>query len=154
VLTQHQDCTATVIKTTEAAGAFSVGYHADSSDLANDGWLTGSEWDWGPLYVDLVRTILDGDLTGGKYNANYRVGYKTGDNPFVQSGFGPTVTAETKAAVEQARAAIASTDGSPFKGPVTAQDGTTIFAEGVVPDYAEIEAVKVFVNGVVGELPS
>lgn len=37
VLTQHQDCTATVIKTAEAAGAFSVGYHADGSDLANDG---------------------------------------------------------------------------------------------------------------------
>jgi len=26
-------------------------------------------------------------LHGSKYNANYRVGYKTGDNPFIQSKF-------------------------------------------------------------------
>ena len=30
VLTQHQDCTSTVIKATEAAHAFSVGYHSDA----------------------------------------------------------------------------------------------------------------------------
>ncbi len=47
VLTQHQDCTATVIKTAEAAGAMTVGYHADASKLAPKGWITGSEWDWG-----------------------------------------------------------------------------------------------------------
>ena len=30
------------------------------------------------------KTIVDGKFTGSKYNANYRVGYKTGDNPFYQ----------------------------------------------------------------------
>ena len=60
MITQHQDCTATVIKTTEAKGAFTVGYHADAESLAPKGWLTGSEWKWGPLYIDLVKTVLDG----------------------------------------------------------------------------------------------
>src|SRR6185436_5664377 len=31
VLTQHQDCTSTIVETTEAAGAYSVGYHHDAS---------------------------------------------------------------------------------------------------------------------------
>jgi len=154
VITQHQDCTKTIIEKTEAAGAYTVGYHADGSALAPKGWLTGSEWAWGPLYIDIVKTILAGDFTGSKYNANYRVGLKTGDNPFVQSKYGPSVTDDTKAAIETAKAAIAKPDGSPFKGPVLDQSGKVIFAEGVVPDYVAIEGQTFFVQGVVGKLPT
>ncbi len=88
VLTQHQDCTGTVIKAAEAEGAMSVGYHADASALAPKGWLTGSEWDWGPVHRHRARRSSTAKFTGCKYNANYRVGYKDGDNPFVQSEFG------------------------------------------------------------------
>jgi basic membrane protein A len=42
VITQHQDCTATITKAAEAAGKFVVGYHADASPLAPKGWLSGS----------------------------------------------------------------------------------------------------------------
>ncbi len=154
VITQHQDCTKTVIEKTEAAGAFTVGYHADGSALAPNGWLTGSEWNWGPLYVDIVKTVLAGDFTGSKYNANYRVGLKTGDNPFVQSKYGPSVTDETKAQIESAKAALALPDGSPFKGPVVDQDGKTIFEAGTTPDYFAIEGQTFFVKGVVGKLPT
>jgi basic membrane protein A len=154
VITQHQDCTATVIKTAEAKGAFTVGYHADASTLAPKGWLTGSQWKWGPLYTELVRTTIAGNFTGSKFNANYRVGLKTGDNPFVQSPYGPSVSADTKAAIDSARTLISGKDGSPFKGPVMSQDGKVLFADGMVPDYAAIEDLKVFVDGVVGKLPS
>src|SRR6478736_66366 len=114
VITQHQDCTSTVIKATEAAGAMTVGYHADASSLAPKGWITGSEWAWGDLYTDIVKTALAGDFTGSQYNANYRVGYKTGQNPFVQSKYGPSVTDDTKALVAAAKDAISQPDGSPF----------------------------------------
>jgi simple sugar transport system substrate-binding protein/basic membrane protein A len=152
VITQHQDCTSTVIKTTENAGKMTVGYHADASKLAPKGWITGSEWDWGDLYTDIVKTSLAGEFTGSKYNANYRVGYKTGDNPFVQSKFGSMVTTKDKSAIEAAKQKI-SGDGSPFAGPVYAQDGKTIFPAGDVPTYAEIEALTIFVKGVVGDIP-
>jgi basic membrane protein A and related proteins len=154
VITQHQDCTKTIIEKTEAAGAFTVGYHADGSALAPKGWLTGSQWAWGPLYVDIVKTALAGNFTGSKYNANYRVGLKTGDNPFVQSKYGPSVTDETKAQIETAKAAISQPDGSPFKGPVMDQAGKVIFAEGTTPDYVAIEQQTFFVQGVVGKLPT
>ncbi len=153
VITQHQDCTSTVIKTAEAGGAMTVGYHADAASLAPKGWLTGSEWDWKALYVDIVKTARAGKFVGSKYNANFRVGYKTGTNPFVQSEYGSKVDDATKALIDTAKQKI-STTSSPFAGPVLSQDGKTIFAAGVVPDYDTIETKMVdFVQGVVGDLP-
>jgi simple sugar transport system substrate-binding protein/basic membrane protein A len=152
VLTQHQDCTATVIQAAEKAGAMTVGYHADASSLAPKGWLTGAVWNWGPLYTDIVKTVLAGDFVGSKYNANFRVGYKTGTNPFVLAGFGPDVTADTKAKIEAAQKFLASAAGSPFAGPVEDQSGTVVIKDGVVPTYAQNDAMDFFVKGVVGKL--
>jgi basic membrane protein A len=153
VLTQHQDCTSTITKAAEDAGAFVVGYHADASELAPKGWLGGSEWAWSDLYTDIVKVSLAGDFTGSEYNANFRVGYKDGANPFVQSAYGPSVDAATEALIAEAMADI-SGEGSPFAGVVYAQDGTVLVEEGVVPDYATIEELNtVFVKGVVGDIP-
>jgi simple sugar transport system substrate-binding protein/basic membrane protein A len=154
VLTQHQDCTSTITKAAEAAGAMVVGYHADASSLAPKGWIAGSEWDWSALYKDIVQTSLDGTFTGSKYNANFRSGLKDGLNPFVESKYGSGVSEETKGLVAKAKQEIATT-GSPFKGPIVSQDGKTLVAAGTVPDYATIETtMTVFVKGVVGEMPS
>ena len=133
-ITQHQDCTSTVIKTTEAAGKFTVGYHADASKLAPKGWVTGSEWAWGDLYTDIVKTALAGEFTGSQYNANYRVGYKTGDNPFVQSKFGKMVTAKEKA--EIAAAKDDDLDRRARRSPARSRTraARSLFAAGVDPD--------------------
>ncbi|HWH98168.1 MAG TPA: BMP family ABC transporter substrate-binding protein [Pseudolysinimonas sp.] len=152
VLTQHQDCTKTVIDAAEAAGAYTVGYHADASELAPEGWLTGAVWDWAPLYQDIVATILAGDFTGSEFNANFRVGYKTGTNPFVLAGYGPSVSDETIAAIEEAQAWLATDEGSPFAGPVLGQDGVETIPAGTVPDYATNDGMDYFVQGVVGTL--
>ena len=153
VLTQHQDCTSTVIKTAEAAGAMVVGYHADASTLAPKGWIGGSEWAWDTLYADIVKTARSGKFTGSVYNANYRVGLKTGINPFVLSKFGSNVDAATKTLIESEKGRI-SKDGSPFTGPITTQDGGSMVAAGVTPDYNKIEDLNtVFVKGVVGSIP-
>jgi simple sugar transport system substrate-binding protein/basic membrane protein A len=152
VLTQHQDCTATVIQAAEKAGAMTVGYHADASSLAPEGWLTGAVWEWGPLYTDIVQTVLDGDFVGSQYNANFRVGYKTGTNPFVLAPYGPDVSDDTKAKIEEAQAWLATDEGSPFAGPVLDQDGKEKVPEGTVPTYAENDAMDYFVQGVIGKL--
>ena len=154
VLTQHQDCTATVTKTAEAAGAMVVGYHADASSLAPKGWVAGSEWSWGDLYIDIVETTRTGKFVGSPYNGNFRTGYKDGKNPFVQSKFGSQIDEPTRKLIADELAAISKADGSPFKGPVIAQDGKELVASGKVPDYAKVEELNnVFVKGVVGALP-
>jgi simple sugar transport system substrate-binding protein/basic membrane protein A len=152
VLTQHQDCTATVIKAAEKAGAMTVGYHADASSLAPKGWLTGAVWNWGPLYDDIVKTVVDGTFAGSKYNANYRVGYKTGTNPFVMAKYGAMVTPDTQAEITKAQAFLATDKGSPFVGPVTGQDGKVVITDGTIPTYAEVDGMNYFVSGVVGKL--
>jgi simple sugar transport system substrate-binding protein/basic membrane protein A len=154
VITQHQDCTSTITKAAESEGKYVVGYHADASSLAPKAWVTGSEWAWEDLYVDIVKTALAGDFTGSKYNANFRTGYHDGANPFVESKYGPVVDDATKQEIATAKEEISADTGSPFKGPVVAQDGTVIIAEGVVPSYQEIEEkMTAFVQGVVGEIP-
>ena len=44
--------------------------------------------------------------------------------------------------------------GSPFTGPIVAQDGTVKIPAGTTPDYAAIEQMDYLVEGVVGTLPS
>ena len=98
VITQHQDCTKTIIEATEAAGAYSVGYHADASELAPKGWLTGSEWDWGPLYTDIVQTVIDGEFAGSPTTtATSGSACRPATTRSSSRPFGPMVTAETKA---------------------------------------------------------
>jgi basic membrane protein A and related proteins len=153
VITQHQDCTATITKAAEEAGKMVVGYHADASALAPKGWVTGSEWAWADLYADIVTTALGGGFTGSKYNANFRVGLKDGANPFVESPFGSMVDEATKKLIADAKTSISGADGSPFAGPIKAQDGSEVFGAGI-PDYATVESKNtVFVEGVVGEIP-
>jgi simple sugar transport system substrate-binding protein/basic membrane protein A len=152
VITQHQDCTATITKAAEEAGKMVVGYHADASALAPKGWVTGSEWSWGAMYNDIVDTALAGKFTGSKYNANFRAGFHDGANPFVQSKYGSLVDDATKKLIDEAKTKI--TTGSPFTGPITAQDGSVLIAAGTTPDYASVESKNtVFVKGVVGDLP-
>ena len=152
VLTQHQDCTKTVIDAAESAGAYTVGYHADASSLAPEGWLTGAVWNWGPLYTEIVENILAGEFTGGPFNANYRVGYKTGENPFILAPFGPSVSDETIALIDEQKAWLGTDEGSPFIGPVYGQDGEIVIEEGVVPTYDENDGMAFFVQGVIGTL--
>ena len=151
VVTQHQDCTKTIIEATEAAGAYTVGYHADASSLAPKGWLTGSEWNWGPLYSDIVKTAIAGKFTGSEYNANYRANMASGKNPFVASKFGPSVTDDTKALIAAAAKKLED-GGSPFTGPITAQDGTVKVPAGTTPPEETIEQMDYFVKGVTGTL--
>lgn len=154
VVTQHQDCTDTIIKATEAAGAYTVGYHADASSLAPKGWLTGSQWNWGPLYTEIVQTALDGGFTGSKFNGNYRVGLQTGENPFVQSPFGPSVEDATKAEIATALTTIEATGASVFTGPLADQTTAVRVPAGTALQYGDpgIEGMDWFVDGVVGQL--
>ena len=156
VITQHQDCTDTIIKATEAAGAMTVGYHSDASSLAPKGWLTGSQWNWGPLYDDIVKTAVEGKFTGSKYNDNFRVGWQTpgGDNPFVQSPYGPSVTDDTKTTIAAALENLHQPGASVFTGPIKDQSGKIVVPAGTSLQYGDpqIEGMNWFVQGVKGKI--
>src|SRR3954454_22710439 len=80
-LTQHQDCQTTVIQAAKAAGKYVVGYHYDAKSLDGSGWLTGSAWNWAPVYEGIIKTAVAGTFTGSKYNANWVGTFANKDNP-------------------------------------------------------------------------
>ncbi|MGH2958213.1 MAG: BMP family ABC transporter substrate-binding protein [Solirubrobacterales bacterium] len=153
VLSQHQDCTKTIVETTEKAGAMSVGYHADASSLAPKGWLTGSVWNWGPLYSDIVKMIGEGKWKGSKYDADYRVGFA--DSDVIQlAPFGSAVTPEVKEQVEAKQKEMKAEDFYPFQGPVVDQSGKTQIPKGENPTPTDLEKTDYLVKGVVGKIPT
>jgi basic membrane lipoprotein Med (substrate-binding protein (PBP1-ABC) superfamily) len=153
VLSQHQDCTKTIVETTEKAGAMSVGYHADASSLAPNGWLTGSVWNWGPLYTDIVKQIQEGKWVGSKYDADYRVGFADSD-VIKLAPFGTAVTPEVKSQVEAKEKEMKSKDFYPFEGPIVDQAGKTQIPKGTNPTPKELETTDYLVQGVVGKIPT
>lgn len=152
VITQHQDCTKTIVETAEKAGAMSVGYHADASELAPKGWLTGSMWNWGPMYNDMVATIAAGKWKGSKYDGMYRVGIE--DETIQIAPFGPAVDEETQAMIKEKEAEMRSGDFKPFTGPIKDQSGTVQIPDGESPSRTDLESTDYLVEGVVGKIPS
>jgi basic membrane protein A len=152
VLTQHQDCTKTIIETAERRGALTVGYHADASPLAPKGWIIGSIWNWPDLYVDMVKTASEGMFKGSKYDGKYRG--TLNDNIVLSTGFGAGVPADVKALVEEKKKAIIDGTLNPFTGPVMDQSGKVRIEDKVSPSIDELESTDYLIKGVIGSIPN
>lgn len=152
VIAQHQDCTRTILDAAEQAGIYAVGYHADGSEVAPRGWLIGAVWKWDRLYTDIVRTVLAGEFSGSKYDSDFRGSLADGDNPFVLTEPGPSVTTATAERIASEEARLASGD-SPFTGPLVDRDGTTRLEPGAVLRLRDLDSMDWFVQGVVGDVP-
>jgi basic membrane lipoprotein Med (substrate-binding protein (PBP1-ABC) superfamily) len=151
VLTQHQDCSKTIVETAERRGVMSVGYHADAAALAPKGWLTGAVWKWGPLYTEEVKAVLDGKWAGGPFSGKYRVGMKEGAVELAP--FGAAVPADVQKLVKDKQQAILDGKLAPFEGPVKDQNGAVKIAAGVKPSVDDLEKTDYLVDGVVGSIP-
>jgi basic membrane protein A len=156
VLTQHQDCQATVIKAAAAKGASVVGYHYDASALDPSGWLTGSDWNWAPLYEAMVKSVLAGKFTGSQFNADYSLGYagsKSIPTPMELAPFGPSVSTSTQAQIATMKTKILG-GWSPFTGPIYNQSGKLVLKAGQVATAQQLAGLNYLVKGVVGTLAS
>ena len=154
VITQHQDCTKTIIETTEAAGAMVVGYHADASGARPQGLAHRLGVELGTALHRHRQDRAGRRLHRQQVQRQLPGRAEDGDNPFVQSKFGPSVTRRDQGPDRHGPGRDLPPDGSPFTGPVIAQDGKVIFAAGTTPDYVAIEGPTFFVQGVVGKLPT
>lgn len=146
VLTQHQDCPKPVIEVAEKRGVMSVGYHADASSVAPEGWITAAIWNWGPLYAQMIQEVLDGT------HAIELTRYGVGDGVVTLAPFGPNVPEEVQELVLQVKEQIISGELKPFQGPITDQNGV-VRIEGEQPDTITLEKTDYLVEGVVGTIP-
>lgn len=151
LLSLHQDCMKTVVETAERSGVMTVGYHADASELAPNGWVTGSEWNWGELFVDMVKVGTAGEFKGSQYDGKYRG--TLADDVVKLSPFGANVPSDVVSFVEQQKAALLSGELNPFAGPIKDQSGNVKIEEGQELTVEELESTDYLVEGVIGTIP-
>jgi len=146
VITQHQDCTKTIVEAAERANIYVTGYHQDASPAAPNAWLTGASWNWGPVYSEIVSEIKD-----GTYQASVMfVGLDAG---WVKLGpFGRAVPADVKQLVLDTVEGLRDGSITPFSGPISDQDGTVRIAAGVSPSDPELQSITYLVEGVKGTI--
>lgn len=147
VLASHLDSAVTVVQIAEKNKLFSVGYHADAHHLAPKGWLTGQRWDWGPMYVNIVKSVLNhtwkpGDLLHTKQDAYGKL-----------SSFGVAVPDKLH---KQALSLFQDLENGKvvvFKGPMKDRDGKERIPTGKVLNNIELGNLNWVVSGVEGSLP-
>jgi basic membrane lipoprotein Med (substrate-binding protein (PBP1-ABC) superfamily) len=151
VLEQHQDCTKTIVQTAERRHVKSVGYHVDASKFAPKGWLTASVWNWGPLYVRMVKTIMAGKFKGSPFAGRYRAGVK--DGVIKLAPFGAAATPKIRKKVTATFKALKRGKLKPFTGPIRDQSGKLRIPKGVSPSPTTLESTNYLVQGVTGKIP-
>ena len=146
VVTQHQDCTKTIVEAAERNDIHVTGYHQDASPAAPNAWLTGASWNWGPVYSEIVSEIKD-----GTYQASVMfVGLDAG---WVKLGpFGQAVPEDVKKLVLDTVEGLRDGTINPFTGPISDQDGTERIAAGVTPSDPELQGIPYLVEGVKGNI--
>ncbi len=140
VLTQHQDTPATQLAA-EGAGAFCVGYHYPTPDVAPAAYLTAPVWNWAPYYIQQIsnhrRHLGRPELLGRRSCRPGPLSALNADG--------------AQAAVDAAKAKI---DGGwdIFSGPIKDQAGDVKIAEGATVTDEELLNMDWFVEGVIGTI--
>jgi basic membrane protein A len=148
VVTQHQDCTIPIVQAAEKAGIMTVGYHADASKFASNGWITAPIWDWTKLFPDLVNQVRSGTYKPDLWRGGLKEGTVT------LAPFGKNVPKAVQDEVQAVKTKMEGGDLSVFKGPIKDQDGKVRIKEGETPTVAQLEASDYLVEGVIGKIPS
>jgi basic membrane protein A len=146
VITGHVDSPKVLIETANKRGLYSCGYHSNGAKLAPETYLTGAEWNWGPMYVQFVN-----DFKAGKPMPKNVMG-SLRDGAVKLSPYGPAVTDATKKAVEDVKAKMMAGTFKMYKGPLKDNKGAQIMADGkdVGDEDGSLWGMNYFVEGVIG----
>ena len=146
VVTMIVDSPVTIVKTAEERGIKVIGFHSDAlQEFAPNGWLTGVAYTWGPLFTRIVQSVEDGTWKSEHIRGGVESDYVT------LAAFGPSVTEETKAQIEAAKAGIISGELKIFQGPILDNEGTVRIPEGEAGGIELLDTTDWLVEGVVGQ---
>ncbi len=146
VVTCHVDSPKVVMETAERAGIFCSGYHCNQSKLAPKGYLTGAEWNWEHVYLDMVATMKKGQAPGNFV----RGGLKDG---FVRtSAYGPAVSPAAREKADAAKTAILNGSLAIYKGALKDNKGNVAIPAGTSYAITEpkLESMNYLIEGVIG----
>jgi simple sugar transport system substrate-binding protein len=146
VVTCHVDSPKVVMETAERAGIYSSGYHCNQAKLAPKGYLTGAEWNWERIYVDMVNAMKAGQAPSNFVRGGLKEGYVR------TSAYGPAVSAAAKEKADAAKTAILNGSLSIYKGALKDNKGNTVIPAGTsyVITEPKLESMNYLIEGVVG----
>jgi len=148
VITMHVDSPSTIIQTTEAAGAYSIGFQSlATQEYAPEGWITGLAFNWEPVMTETAQQVLDGTWE----SQHIRRGI--GEEYMVIAPFGPAVPEDVQQLVLEIADDIGSGVLKAFAGPIVDQDGVVRVAEGEAWPEEAMGDFDWYVQGVIGEPP-
>ncbi len=136
VIAMHQDSAAPG-QAADGAGAKWVGYNTDMTEFAPGAWLTAAVWDWGPFYLKTAQEVEAGTWQSEAYYGNMA------DGMVDIAPFGESVSADTRALIEERKAEIIDGTFSVFPDPIVDQDGAE-------RELGNIFEMNYFVEGVIG----
>ena len=146
VISMIVDSPITVVKTAEARGIYTVGFHSAAlKRFAPKGWLTGVAYTWGDLYTQEVKEIIAGTWKPSHVRGGIESGYLT------LADYGPSVTAETKEKIAKAKAAIISGKLKIFQGPLKDNNGNVVIPAGKAGGIELLDTTNWLVEGVIGQ---
>lgn len=73
VIAQHQDSPA-ALEAAKERKVYSVGYNNDMTPFNPEGILTGAIWNWGPFYVETVKSVKEGTWKNDSYWKGFEAG--------------------------------------------------------------------------------
>jgi basic membrane protein A and related proteins len=147
VVAQHQDSPASVEGAAQA-GAWAIGSEADQTSFAPDKYLTGTVWNWCPLYRGVIASIRshsfkDGTKFGG-----------LGDGTVVLAPLNKAVPEPTRELVKKRQAEIVAGSFDYWKGPIKDNTGKVVIPEGkTIAGPADIGKINWLIEGVIGSIP-
>lgn len=145
VLAQHQNA-AGAQQAAEGKGVWSVGYHADMSTVAPNANLTSVVWNWGPYYVEAVKSVMDGTYQSENYWEGINADI-VGISPLAKNA-----PEEAAAVVEEAKQQMLDGTLKAFQGPIVDQTGTQRVPAGSELSDEDQLSCNWFVDNIIGEI--
>ena len=129
-------------------GGHVIGYTNDWSNFEPEAWASSFLYDWGTYYVEQVGAMIDGTWEPAITFGGLADGYIT------FAPYGPDVTDEMLAAIEERKQSIISGEFDIFAGPISDNEGNVVIAEGeTIPFDERIDCCQWLVADVVGQIP-
>jgi simple sugar transport system substrate-binding protein len=150
VVTGHIDSPKVMIQTAEKRGIYCCGYHYNGSALAPKGYLTGAEWNWGPMYQKFVKDYQAGKTMPHNYMGSLK------DGSVQLSPFSKVVPPDAQAKIEGVKTQMIAGTFQMFKGSLKDNKGNEVIPVGKSFDDQDpaLWGMNYLVEGVIGSTGS
>lgn len=128
-------------------GVPAIGYGTDAAKYGAACALTSTTFQWGPVYVDIVKHIQAGTWKAGDIFSGFEAG------GVGLSSFGKAVPAPVAKKVLALKARMEKGEDMSFAGPIVDQAGALRVKQGEKAGDKELLSMRWFVKGVSGKLP-